>query len=288
MDGYASKGAAMLFGGMKITTSAAVPAAIIADTAILRDAPIEMLQAGYGDMIGKYSCLNDWKLSHIVNNEPLCEYIYDLTYQTVTSVADMGEKIFSRDEKSIAALMRALVIVGIAMAYMGNSRPASGSEHHLSHYFEVTGLLRGEPYFCHGIDVAYSTYVTARLRQELQNIDCPDAKIFDENEWKANIRRIYGAKDNMTTADGIIALQKKLGWIYENKLPTYIEKWLEIRKILADSPTPEQVLEMLGSVGLNMKEFEKMYSKEKLDDGVRYAKDLKDRYTVLWMYEYVK
>jgi hypothetical protein len=64
-------------------------------------------------------------------------------------------------------------------------------------------------------------------------------------------------------------LQKKLGWIYENKLPTYIEKWLEIRKILADSPTPEQVLEMLGSVGPNMKEFEKMYSKEKLDDGRR-------------------
>ena len=288
MDGYASKGAAMLFSGMKITTNAAVPKAIIADTGILKDAPIEMLQAGYGDIIGKYSCLNDWKLSHIVNNEPLCEYIYDLTYQTVTSVADMGEKIFSRDEKSIAALMRALVIVGIAMAYMGNSRPASGSEHHLSHYFEVTGLLRGEPYFCHGIDVAYSTYVTARLRQDLQNIDCPDAKIFDENEWKANVRRIYGVNDNMTTADGIIALQKKLGWIYENKLPTYKEKWLEIRKILADSPTPEQVLEMLGSVGLNMKEFEKMYSKEKLDDGVRYAKDLKDRYTVLWMYEYVK
>jgi hypothetical protein len=35
-------------------------------------------------------------------------------------------------------------------------------------------------------------------------------------------------------------------------------------------------------------EFEKMYSNEKRMDGVRYAKDLKDRYTVLWMYEQVK
>ena len=287
MDGYASKGAAMLFGGMKITTSAAVPAAIIADTAILRDAPIEMLQAGYGDMIGKYSCLNDWKLSHIVNNEPLCEYIYDLTYQTVTSVADMGEKILSRDEKSIAALMRALVIVGIAMAYMGNSRPASGSEHHLSHYFEVTGLLRGEPYFCHGIDVIYSTYVTAKLRQELQNIDSPKNKAFDADEWKNNIRRVYGVKDNTATADGIIALQEKLGWIYENKLPIYREKWSEIREVLADSPTPERVLEMLETVGLSLKDFECMYSVEKRRDAIRYAKDLKDRYTVLWMYEQV-
>ena len=77
-------------------------------------------------------------------------------------------------------------------------------------------------------------------------------------------------------------------WIYENKLPVYRENWAEIREILADSPTPEQVLEMLESVGLYMSEFEKMYAKEKRIDGVRYAKDLKDRYTVLWMYEQVE
>lgn len=159
---------------------------------------------------------------------------------------------------------------------------------HLSHYFEVTGLLRGEPYFCHGIDVAYSTYLTARLRQELQTVEMPEAKKFDKDEWEASIRRVYGAKDNMTTADGIIALQKKLGWIYENNLPLYREKWSEIREVLADSPTPEQVLEMLGTVELNIKEFEKMYGEKKLTDGIRYAKDLKDRYTVLWMYEQVK
>lgn len=288
MDGYASKGAAMLFNGMKITTNAAVPKAIIADTAVLKDAPMEMLQAGYGDIIGKYSCLNDWRLSHAVNGELLCEDVYRLTYDTVTQVAGIGERIVLRDERSIADLMRALVIVGIAMAYMGNSRPASGSEHHLSHYFEVTGLLRGEPYFCHGIDVAYSTYITARLRRELQAIESPEAKAFDAAEWEANIRRIYGSEDNTAAADGILALQKKLGWIYENKLSIYREKWTQILEILADSPMPEQVLEMLGSVGLNVNAFEKMYSKEKLADGVRYAKDLKDRYTVLWIYDQIK
>ena len=288
MDGYASKGAAMLFDGMKITVNAAVPRAIIADTAVLKDAPIEMLQAGYGDIIGKYSCLNDWRLSHAVNGEPLCDYIYDLTYSTVDYVSKIGKSVVARDEKSIAALMRALVIVGIAMAYMGNSRPASGSEHHLSHYFEVTGLLRDEPYLCHGVDVAYSTYVTARLRRQLQKIDVPEAIAFDEEEWEANIRRVYGAKRGTATADGIIALQKALGWIYENKLPVYVEKWSEIRRILADSPTPEQVIEMLDSVGLSMDEFERTYSEQKLSDGIKFAKDLKDRYTVLWTYGRVK
>lgn len=285
MDGYASKGAAMLFNGMKITTSASVPTAIIADTAVIKEAPIEMIKAGYGDVIGKYSCLNDWQLSSIVNGEPLCKYIYDLTYTTVNSVASMGNQLLMRDEKSINALMRALVIVGIAMAYMGNSRPASGSEHHLSHYFEVTGLLRNEPYFCHGIDVAYSTYVTAKLRKELLAIHSPNVRAFNEALWESNIRRVYGKENDLSTANGIIEMQKKLGWIYENRAEAYIKQWAEIQSVISNSPTPEEVLKMLSSVELDIKDFDSTYSKEKLQDALHYAKDLKDRYTVLWLYD---
>ena len=288
MDGYASKGAAMLFGGMKITTNAAVPTAIIADTAVLKNAPFEMIQAGYGDIIGKYSCLNDWRLSNVVNGEPLCPYIYELTFNTVEAIAQMGEAITSRDEKSIEFLMRALVIVGVAMAYMGNSRPASGSEHHLSHFFEVIGILRNEPYFCHGTDVAYSTYVTAALREKLLQIDAPIGKEFSESEWENEIRRVYGAENNNTVSDGVIETQKKLGWIYEDMIPVYTEKWNEIKEVLSDSPSPADVLAMLNSVGLKIEDFYDMYPEEKIADAIEYAKDLKDRYTVLWLYASLK
>ncbi len=283
MDGYASKGAAMLLRNMKITTNAAVPLAIVADTEILSAAPMEMLQAGYGDIIGKFSCLNDWRLSHLVNGECLCEYIYDLTYRTVLSVADKGKAIAGREENAVSELMAALVLVGIAMAYMGNSRPASGSEHHLSHYFEVTGLLRDEPYFCHGVDVAYSAYVTAQIRERLLVVDTPEAKEFQRGAWESDIRRVYGK-----AADGIIELQERLGWIHEDKMPLYREKWAQIKKILADAPAPEEFLAMLTDVGLSLEAFREMYSEEKLADGVRYAKDLKDRYTVLWLNEAIK
>ena len=63
--------------------------------------------------------------------------------------------------------MEALVIVGVAMAYVDCSRPASGSEHHLSHFFEITGILEDKPYFAHGIDVAYSAVVTAAIREQI-------------------------------------------------------------------------------------------------------------------------
>ena len=283
MDGYASKGAAMIFDGMKVTTNAAVPRAIIADTEVLKNAPLEMLKAGYGDIIGKFSCLNDWRLGALINGEPLCNYIYNLTYKTAESVSKMGRAILSRDEESIASLMRSLVIVGIAMAYMGNSRPASGSEHHLSHFFEIVGLLRGEPYFCHGTDVAYSAFITAKLREKLLNIDSPKAKAFNEGEWEEAIKRVYASKNGETEA-GIIAMQKKLGFIYEDKFPVYLEKWEEIKAVLEDSPTPEEFKEMLDSIELSLDDFYKTYSKEKINEAVLYGKDLKDRYSVLWLY----
>ena len=40
----------------------------------------------------------------------------------------------------------------------------------------------------------------------------------------------------------------------------------------------------LRSVGLEPQDFEDLYGKKKIDDGLLYAKDLKDRYSVLWMY----
>ena len=66
MDGYASVGAAMIMGGMKVTYSTHVPKVIIGDINVLKDAPMEMIQSGYGDILGKYSCLNDWKLARVV------------------------------------------------------------------------------------------------------------------------------------------------------------------------------------------------------------------------------
>ena len=72
MDGYASVGAALILKGMKTTINARPPKAIIGDSDILKSAPLEMIQAGYGDIIGKYSCLNDWKLSALINGEYFC------------------------------------------------------------------------------------------------------------------------------------------------------------------------------------------------------------------------
>ena len=280
MDGYASNGAAMITDGMKVTYSAGLPAAIIADTAVLANAPMDMIKAGYGDIIGKFSALNDWKLSHCVNGEYFCNYIYDLTYSQIQTTLALAGGILSRDEKSIAALMEALVVIGILMSFAGSSRPASGSEHHLSHFFEITGILTGSDYFSHGIDVAYSTVITAKLREKLlesafpQTIYRPAA-----SEYAAIMEDLY-----KSSAKGCMELQEKIGRYQNTTVQMYLDKEPEIRQILAEMPTAEEIKKMLSLVDLDINEFYALYGEEKIRNAIAYAKDLKDRYSVLWLY----
>lgn len=280
MDGYASAGAALILGGMKVTLNARPPMAIVADTRVLRAAPIEMIRAGYGDIIGKYSCLNDWRMAAYIRGEYFCEAVYRRVMDTADRIRDLAAPIGNRDGEAIAALMEALVTVGVAMAYVGNSRPASGSEHHLSHFFEITGILNRTPYLPHGVDVAYSSVVTARLREIIRR-EAPTRRPYDRAAYEAAIRAVY-----TTVADSVIAQQDRLGWYAEPATDEYILTHMDgIRAILADAPSEAETRRMVEAVGLSMDEFEATYGRAHMVDAVRWAKDLKDRYTVLWVYD---
>ena len=277
MDGYASKGAAMIIGSMKVTYNAHVPEAIVGDLDILKTAPMEMIQAGYGDILGKYSCLNDWKLSRVVNGEYFCQEVHDLSYHMLLKTRDLGPALLNRDPEAIGTLMEALVGVGIAMAYAGNSRPASGSEHHLSHFFEITGILDDVPYFSHGIDVIYSAVATAAVRQQVL-ASKPHPYSHDQAAWDAEIEKIYS-----TSAEAVKKQLAKLNWYNTASYENVEAKWEQIKEVLAEAPDEKRMLEMVESVGLDYAEFVKLYGQEKIDTAVLYAKDLKDRYSVLWL-----
>lgn len=176
--------------------------------------------------------------------------------------------------------MEALVIIGILMSFAGSSRPASGSEHHLSHFFEITGIIDNTDYFAHGIDVAFSTVITAKLREEILANTFPNSIFRKSNEeYTADMERIY--KD---VAQGCIDLQKKMGRYDQCDIKALKEKEAQIREILAEMPTADEIEDMLRLAELDIKEFYALYGEAKIKDAILYAKDLKDRYTVLWLY----
>ncbi len=280
MDGYASDGAAMILNGMKETVKAGLPKAIIADVDVLKNAPVEMIKAGYGDIVGKYSALCDWKLSAAVTGEYFCQYIYDTTYQMIERTLNTAQGLLKRDEESIRILTEALMIVGVMMSFAGTSRPASGSEHHLSHFFEIVGIINSEDYFSHGIDVAYSTVMTAKIRERIVKSNFPD-KIYrpSKEEYTERINEIY-----KSVADGCIKLQNKIGNYSKDRIDIYKQKEEEIKNILSQMPSSEEIEQVLSVAELDLAQFYKLYDEKKLQDAVLYAKDLKDRYTVLWLY----
>ena len=101
----------------------------------------------------------------------------------------------------------------------------------------------------------------------------------NRNRWEQEIHEIY-----TDAADGVIALQDKLGWYEQNRLPIYEAKWPTICSILQEVPASEQLEAYLTSVGLDIHIFETTYGQQKIQNAIWYAKDLKDRYSVLWMY----
>lgn len=278
MDGYASTGAAMITGGMKVTYPTHVPAAILADVEVLRNAPMDMIKSGYGDIIGKFSSLNDWKLSHVVNGEFFCQYIYDGVYDITKGIFSLADKIKERDGEAIRKLTEALVLMGIYLSFAGNSRPASGSEHHLSHYFEITGIVFGRPYFPHGTDVAFSAAITARLREMLLETGY-DREYFrlGEDEYMKRLNEIYGR-----VAPECAALQKKCGAYTTDR--HYREKEKEIKEVLSEAPGEAETLEMLKTLDFDISDYFALYGEENINHAVWYAKELKDRYTVLCMF----
>ena len=279
MDGYASSGAAMILKGMKETVPAGLPKAIVADTEVLRNAPMEMIKAGFGDIIGKYSALNDWKLARLVNGEYFCDYIYNTTYEMIEKTKKTAKGLLNREEESVKAVTEALMIVGIMMSFATNSRPASGSEHHLSHFFEITGIVKNQPYFAHGIDVFYSTYVTAQIRENLLTMQYNGTQFVPNRyEYEKDINNAYGV-----VGQGCISLQDKLGTYKKDRGSVYNSKEKEIKEILAEMPSSAEIKSMLDLVELDLDEFYSLYGKDKIKTAIKYAKDLKDRYTVLWM-----
>jgi glycerol-1-phosphate dehydrogenase [NAD(P)+] len=163
MDGYASVVSPLIVDGFKLTYDGVYPYAVLADTGIMRKAPAEMINAGFGDVLGKLTALTDWELSKKLNGEYYCKTSVTLVRNAINKCIDNTEGLAQCDENAIKFLIEALILTGIAMGLVGNSRPASGAEHHLAHFWEMDALARGAEHPLHGNSVGVGTVVISSV-----------------------------------------------------------------------------------------------------------------------------
>ncbi len=169
MDGYCSKGAALMFDGVKVTKDVNTPKDVLIDLEIIRNAPKEMTASGFGDIVGKYTCLTDWEMTNAVKGEEINQKAFKMMEQARADCLNAYEDLTKYHPDAVAKLMDALIMAGLAMAECGNSRPASGSEHHISHYLEMDFVRRGEKVPLHGVKVAIGTLIAIELYNYLKD-----------------------------------------------------------------------------------------------------------------------
>ncbi|WP_274649694.1 sn-glycerol-1-phosphate dehydrogenase [Paenibacillus humicola] len=167
VDGFNSKGAPLVIRGEKITIPAIGPDAIFADLDVLTKAPAAMAAAGFGDMLGKYTSLFDWKFGSLTGGEPYSEAVASITRGALQMCVDHAEQIGRRDPEGIRVLISALIESGFAMLLFGQSHPASGAEHHLSHYWEMEYLRLGKRQLLHGAKVGAACAEISQLYHSL-------------------------------------------------------------------------------------------------------------------------
>ena len=168
MDGYASAGTPFLHSGSKSTVQATTPKYVIGDLDILKDAPYKMMLAGIGDMFGKYIGILDWELARDYSGEYFCEKIAKDVIDATDKCLYNGYNLASRDKECIKNIMEGFLVTGLGMAYTGNSRPASGSEHIIAHAWELHDIEAGNRPQLHGLEVCEGTRLVAIMYKMLR------------------------------------------------------------------------------------------------------------------------
>lgn len=228
VDGFVSSVAAMTFGGRKVSFESSSPVALFADERVLADSPARLTASGVGDILGKYTALFDWKIANLLCGEPIAAEVYDLMKSALGRLSALLDELISADggdtnrgtargavnvdtthtiargsvdgssarsitrssPEYIHCVMECLILAGLSMQLCGNSRPASGAEHHLSHFWEMSlvnqpcGALHGESVGCGTLLVARHYHAAASDRAHFAELlTCrPNlARLFDRS-----------------------------------------------------------------------------------------------------------
>lgn len=288
VDGFASNGSSMTILGYKQTIISRPPCAIFADLETLCNAPRPLIASGFGDMFGKFSALADWKLANILNGDAYDAAIAERSRNARNKVITQSKKINEDWEFSIKSVMEALYEEGLCMLEFGNSRPASGSEHQFSHYWEMTLLRENRPAVFHGAKVGlasiwiaeYYEMVRKMSKEEMVNRLSNTAKFEREDEIQ-KITRGYG-KDLVSVIvknqESHLSMTPERYNLLKDKI---IDHWNEIQEIALEVPSPDEMRSLLKRVGGVTEPAEIGLSNEDIRNAVEYAQYVRKAFTIL-------
>ncbi len=288
MDGYASVVSPLIVDSVKNTYTAVYPKGIVGDLNILKEAPLNMLKAGIGDVIGKYTALSDWKIANLIEDEYYCEFTASMVEELVNKCTENVDAVMARKPEAIKVLMDALVLSGLGIAFAGNSRPASGCEHLISHCWEMHFLCsKNNTPWLHGNKVGVGTNIILELYKFIVKLNKKDVEKsasntkFDIDLWDKDMKRLYGK-----SANKIMKHCAKIANTHREKSPNrrskVIDNWDKVIEIIQYALSATENLKgKMDNIGLENNPVQLGIDCNTFKSTLRTAKDLRDRYGVL-------
>lgn len=279
VDGFVSTVAAMTWNGIKTTVPADAPMCVYADTNIFANAPKRLTASGAADMLGKYICLADWKISNVLTGEYFCSEIAEMEGKALKTVKSSLRAIAAGEEDACEKLMYALILSGIAVEMTGNSRPASCAEHHMAHLWEME-VLNGHLDALHGEMVTMGAVLVLREYKRIADAigrgRCY-VKDFQPKEDEELLEETFGKK-------GLLEKIRKEN-MPEPLLeihPTNLENCLdEIREIIDRLPDEDEFVHMLEKAGCKNRIYEIGLDNSVIDLSLRLAPYTRRRLSLL-------
>lgn len=287
MNGFTSGIAAVLSHGVKTTQACTAPLAVIADLDVMAEAPARMIQSGLGDLLSKPVSNSDWMLSaRLIGSHHSSEAmrIIDAGSKMLDGVA---AKLPSRNRDAVAGLCGSLMLSGLAMSVAGSSSPASGGEHLISHYIDMTAHAFHLPYDFHGCQVGVGTLTTAHIYERFRALDPSsidiDARIAAHRSWEEHegmLRERFGPLFG--------AVQKHAQPAYPSaetlraRLQQIVSEW----DVLADEVgamlrTRQSLEDELSAAGCPTRFRDLDVGRERAREAIVWSKDIRNRYTIL-------
>ena len=286
MDGYASATSSMSMDGLKVSLNSRCADVIIGDTDILKQAPEHMLKSGLGDMLAKYISIAEWRIGNLITGEYYCERVAQLIRSALKKCVDNAEGLLKREEAAVEAVFEGLVIGGVAMAYAGVSRPASGVEHYFSHVWDMRGLEFGTQVDLHGIQCAMATMKAVTLYEAVKTTVPNKEKAFaaveafDYSDWSVRLRGFLG-----NSGETMIAQEKKEQKYNKTSHPARFRKiadnWDAILQIIEEElPSADQLSAIMDTIGISKDLNTIGVDKECAKLTFRATKDIRDKYVL--------
>ncbi len=275
MDGFASDSAPLIEHNFKISYACRQPSIIIADTEILAASPVELKAAGFGDILAKYVGIVDWKVANYTVHEYYCENVVQLVKKALSDVVAMTDKITANDPDAAKAVLDSLILTGCAMQLVHSSRPASGSEHVVSHFWEIHKLENGIWPDFHGKKVGIATLLVARIYKKLAEL--PSIEPVAEQLDLEDVYKHYSSK-NHDEINGYNIPSP----CAEIDLAELKARWSDIcASIRDDLPDADELYRIMVKAGCTTELADAHLSAEFASEALKYSPYMRRRITLL-------